>query len=127
MMEQERDSIFPKALQRRATERVEEILLRELGTERSALPKGISAATAATVIGAKEYGGYITAEQHRETSKYHGILWVNHPTPSGTPRLIMAVSDHRGYETRELAVERFIGIWPEELGHFKIHIGSGET
>jgi hypothetical protein len=102
-------------------------MLGELGIERSALPEGVSASTAAKVMGAKEHGGYITAGQHRETFKYHGILWVNHPTPSGAARWTIAVSDHRGYDTRELAVERFIGMWPQGLGHFKIHIGSGGT
>lgn len=125
-MHEEFDSIFPRDLQKLAAKRAEEIMLGELGVRGSALPEGISACTAAKVIGAKQRESYITAGQHRETLKFHGILWVDHPTPSGASRWKIAVSDHRGYDTKEVAVERFIGLWPEELGRFRVCIGSRE-
>jgi len=47
---------------------------------------------------------YVTAGQHRETKKWHGMLMVNHPTPSGSSRYLLACSDKRGWSDSETAI-----------------------
>jgi len=36
---------------------------------------------------------------------WHGIEYVNHPTPSGSPRYLPSVSDKRAWPTREQAID----------------------
>lgn len=50
---------------------------------------------------------YITAGQHKDTKKWHGILMLNHPTPSGCERWMMAYSDKRGWDSAKIAVKEF--------------------
>lgn len=50
---------------------------------------------------------YITAGQHKDTKKWHGYLMVNHPTPSGCDRWMMAYSDKRGWDSAEKAMDEF--------------------
>jgi len=53
---------------------------------------------------------YITAGQHRETRQWHGLLMVNHPTPSGCARWMMLYSDKRGWPDAQTAVDEFAKI-----------------
>lgn len=55
-------------------------------------------------------GQYITAAQHRETKKWHGILMINHPTPSGCDRWMMGYSDNRGWDSHKQAVDEFVAV-----------------
>jgi hypothetical protein len=46
---------------------------------------------------------YITSGQHKETGLFHGLLWVSHPTISGTERWLILASDNRGFKTHKEA------------------------
>ena len=50
---------------------------------------------------------YVTAGQHKETKKWHGMEYANHKTPGGSDRYMLTLSDNRGYDTREEAVREF--------------------
>jgi hypothetical protein len=50
---------------------------------------------------------YVTAGQHRETKLWHGMLMINHPTPSGCDRWMMAYSDSRGWPDEKTAKAEF--------------------
>jgi hypothetical protein len=56
---------------------------------------------------------YITAFQHEKTHKWHGVLMINHPTPSGCERWMMAYSDKRGWKTPKQAMDKFVAVSPE--------------
>lgn len=56
---------------------------------------------------------YITAAQHKETGKWHGVLMLNHPTPSGCERWMMAYSDKRGWDSEEIAKKEFVALSPD--------------
>lgn len=62
---------------------------------------------------------FITAGQHSVTKKWHGVLYVNHPSPSGSPRWMPAYSDNRGWDTSKQATQEFIALDPEKLGKIK--------
>jgi len=55
---------------------------------------------------------YITHGQHPKTNKHHGVLMINHPTPSGCERWMMLYSDQRGWETGRRAVAEFVAMDP---------------
>lgn len=42
-----------------------------------------------------------------ENGLYHGIGFVNHPTPSGCSRMLPTVSDPKGYTTEQEALDAF--------------------
>jgi hypothetical protein len=44
---------------------------------------------------------------------YHGIEYVNHPTPSGCDRWLPSISDNRGFDTPEKAIEEFMKLLEE--------------
>lgn len=48
-----------------------------------------------------------TVARHKETGKFHGVLYVNHPTPSGSDRWMPALSDKRGWDDEKAAAEAF--------------------
>ena len=50
---------------------------------------------------------YIVVGQHKDTGKYHGMLYVNHPTPSGSDRYMLVLSDTRGWDDEETAKAEF--------------------
>lgn len=50
---------------------------------------------------------HVTAGQHRETNKFHGMLMLNHPTPSGCDRWMTVLTDNRGFDTLEEAQTKF--------------------
>lgn len=50
---------------------------------------------------------YVTAGQHKETKQWHGVLMVNHPTPSGCARFMMSYSDQRGWPDEATAKKEF--------------------
>jgi hypothetical protein len=56
----------------------------------------------------------VTAMRHDKTGRWHGILLINHPTPSGNGRWIRIFSDGRGYATRTIAIKRFCKYLSEE-------------
>lgn len=37
--------------------------------------------------------------QHRDTLKWHGLFYVNHPTPSGFPRAILKLETNNGFDS----------------------------
>lgn len=78
------------------------------------VPKGVSPQAHSMVQIAGD-DKYITSATHKETGKNHGILMVNHPTPSGCERWMMLVSDNRGFDTHEEACEKFKAALPEEI------------
>ena len=45
--------------------------------------------------------------KHKDTGEFHGMLYVNHPTPSGCDRYMLVLSDNRGWPTEEEAEEEF--------------------
>ena|ERR1017187_4476792 len=49
----------------------------------------------------------VTAIRHGKTGRWHGILMINHPTPSGNVRWIRVFSDKRGYANQTIAIEHF--------------------
>ena len=49
----------------------------------------------------------IVALQHKDTGEWHGVLMVNHPTPSGCERWMLAYSDKRGWPDAETAKSKF--------------------
>ena len=49
----------------------------------------------------------ITVGQDEETKKYHGLLYVNHPPPSGVDRYLLALSDNRWWDDKEVAEKEF--------------------
>lgn len=54
---------------------------------------------------------FVTTAQHQETKLFHGCLMINHPTPSGCDRWMMAYSDKRGWpdsETAKLEFEKIL-------------------
>jgi hypothetical protein len=55
---------------------------------------------------------YITAAQHKNTNQWHGILVVNHPTPSGCDRWMVVYSDNRGWDTPSEALDKFVEASP---------------
>lgn len=66
----------------------------------------------------KRYGinDTITFGTHKETGKYHGLFYINHPTPSGEPRLMLWHSTKEGFDTPNEAVDKMAdGIKPEVL------------
>jgi hypothetical protein len=48
---------------------------------------------------------HIIAGQHEETKLWHGLFYINHPTPSGCDRPILKLSTTNGYVTEQEAVE----------------------
>lgn len=59
---------------------------------------------------------YVGAGQHRETGKWHGLYYVNHPTPSGCDRYLLKISDNRGWDDSETAIrelEKSLGLYKE--------------
>lgn len=50
---------------------------------------------------------FVTVGQHRETGQWHGMLMVNHPTPSGCERWMVAYSDKRGWPNERTAKAEF--------------------
>lgn len=48
---------------------------------------------------------HIVIAQHRDTLKWHGLFYVNHPTPSGSPRPILKIETKEGYETQQEALD----------------------
>lgn len=67
-------------------------------------------------------GRYITVARHRETQQFHGLLAVNHPTPSGCDRWLTRFSDPVGFETKEAALKSFLGKLPEALRATTVHM-----
>lgn len=45
----------------------------------------------------------ICAGQHKETGKWHGLLYRNCPTPSGCDRWLLKIEDNRGWPDAETA------------------------
>jgi len=49
----------------------------------------------------------VSVGQHKDTLKWHGLLYGNHPTPSGSPRYMLLLSDNRGWDDKETAEQEF--------------------
>ena len=49
-----------------------------------------------------------------ETGLFHGLFYINHPTPSGWDRLILKYSTTDGYNTPKEAVEKMKLAFTEE-------------
>ncbi len=49
----------------------------------------------------------IEVGKHKKTGLYHGMLFVNHPTPSGSKRYLLALSDNRGWPDKHTAKVEF--------------------
>lgn len=48
---------------------------------------------------------YMTISQHEETGLFHGLVYRNHPTPSGCDRWLLSLSTNEGFATQRLAGE----------------------
>ena len=48
---------------------------------------------------------HIIACKHEDTGLWHGLFYVNHPTPSGWDRPILKYSTKYGYATEQEAIE----------------------
>jgi len=44
---------------------------------------------------------------HKEDGKYYGGLYVNHPTPSGSVRYLLTLSDKRRFDDEKKAEDAF--------------------
>jgi hypothetical protein len=49
-----------------------------------------------------------------QDGSFSGVLFVNHPTPSGCARYLPALSDKRSWKTAELAQEEFEKLLPKK-------------
>ena len=49
----------------------------------------------------------ISVGQHKDTGKFHGLLYGNHPPPSGRIRYLLLLSDKRGWDDKEIAEREF--------------------
>jgi len=49
----------------------------------------------------------ISVGKHTDTGKFHGMMYVNHPTPSGSARYLLVLSDNRGWDDIETAEVEF--------------------
>jgi hypothetical protein len=59
---------------------------------------------------------HITAGQYKDTNLWHGLFYVNHPTPSGCDRPILKYSTKNGYATEQEAIEEIKKVFtPEQL------------
>ncbi len=75
----------------------------------------------------KQKGILITTGEDRETGKHHGLLYVNHPTPSGCDRWMMALSDNRGWDNKETARAEFEKLLPTETLEAAAKQAKGES
>ena len=48
---------------------------------------------------------YLAVGQDPNTKLYHGLFYVNHPTPSGCNRPILKSSTTKGYESEKEALD----------------------
>lgn len=46
---------------------------------------------------------YMTIGQHEQTGLYHGMVYRNHPTPSGLDRWLLSLSTTEGFASQRLA------------------------
>jgi hypothetical protein len=88
--------------------------VKTIGTSIQLPHMGISLQTE-TMITSAGANKYVAVAQHRETKKWHGVLMINHPTPSGCERWLMAFSDSRGFEDPNNAIGQFRNILPMSL------------
>lgn len=57
---------------------------------------------------------YIAIGKHEDTGLFHGLLYVNKPTPSGMYRPILALSTTEGRTTEQEALDLMLsGLTPE--------------
>ena len=49
----------------------------------------------------------ILTGQKKEDGKWYSSLWVNHPTPSGCDRPMLALSANVGFDTKEKSIQDF--------------------
>jgi hypothetical protein len=72
---------------------------------------------------------YVCAGQHEQTQLWRGLLYRNHPTPSGWDRMILALSTTLGFATEAEAVQAMIsGLKPEYVATIDIpNIDRGST
>lgn len=54
--------------------------------------------------------------EHKDTGEYHGMFYINHPTPSGSPRMMLWHSTKLGYKTPQEAINAMVAaLKPEAL------------
>jgi len=64
---------------------------------------------------------HIVAGQHGDTKLWHGLYYVNHPTPSGCDRPILRLSTKVGFSTEREAVEAMKAAFtPEQLAEIDV-------
>ena len=58
---------------------------------------------------------HILAAQHKETLAWHGLFYINNPTPSGSPRPRLMKSTTDGFDSPKEAVEAMRDALKESL------------
>lgn len=56
---------------------------------------------------------YLAVGQHKETKKWHGMMYRYKPTPSGCDRWILWASTTEGFETEQQAADAINKAFPE--------------
>lgn len=56
----------------------------------------------------------IGSGKHKETGLYHGLYYINHPPPSGEPRIMLWHSTKEGFKTPEEAINVMKSAFTEE-------------
>ena len=71
---------------------------------------------------------HIIAGKHEDTGLWHGLFYVNHPTPSGWDRPVLKYSTKLGYVTEQEAVEAMKKVFtPEKLKNIDVCNNSAKN